>query len=155
MARDGSEDTIWDVWSVPAVGGDPTMLVAGATFPAELPNGEIAVATPSEGMVASSIAIANPATGSRRTLVRARGGIWMPALSPGGTRVAYQDGGAIYVVDVATGETRSLGSGHYATWRDNRTLIVLEEPASFTSRCCWLAGAPRGWWTRAGSQLHR
>jgi Tol biopolymer transport system component len=130
MARDAFEHTTWDVWSVPAAGGDPTMLVTEATFPTELPSGEIAFVIPSDGLPGNSISIADPATGARRTLVRARhGGIWMPSLSPDGTRLAYQDGGAIYVADVTSGDSDVVASGSYATWRDDRTLVVVQEPA--------------------------
>jgi Tol biopolymer transport system component len=55
---------------------------------------------------AYSIGIARAdAQGSRRTLVEANGSIWLPTMSPDGTRIAYQDGGSIYVVDVSTGES--------------------------------------------------
>ena len=46
-------------------------------------------------------------------------------MSPDGTRIAYVDGGAIYVVDVDTGqsfEVANRGSG--VEWLDDDTLVV-------------------------------
>jgi len=52
--------------------------------------------------------------------------IEFPTMSPDGSRVAYSDGGSIYVVDVATGESSKVADGNYfnAAWLDNDTLIV-------------------------------
>ncbi len=43
--------------------------------------------------------------------------------SPDGTRIAYSNGSAIYVVDAATGSTRKVGHGDKPEWLDDNTLI--------------------------------
>ncbi len=117
----------WDVWSVPVTGGEPTLVLRDAAFPEYFPDGKtIAFVEPrasSPGGVGLQIADAG---GSRRTLVEANGplGIWWPEISPDGTKIAYQDGGSIYVVDVSTGESSKVAEGDNAEWLDDDTLIV-------------------------------
>ena len=45
-------------------------------------------------------------------------------MSPDGSRIAYQDGGSIYVVDLLTHESSKVADGNTAEWLDNDTLIV-------------------------------
>jgi hypothetical protein len=45
-------------------------------------------------------------------------------MSPEGSRIAYQDGSSIYVVDVSTGESSRVADGNLAEWLDDDTLIV-------------------------------
>jgi hypothetical protein len=81
---------------------------AGQRLATSHPDGkEVAFVVPTtSNFEAYSIGIARAdAQGSRRTLVEANGSIWLPTMSPDGTRIAYQDGGSIYVVDVSTGES--------------------------------------------------
>jgi hypothetical protein len=70
-----------------------------------------------------SISIAD-AHGARRTLVKAKASIWSPTTSPDGTRIAYQDGHSIYVIEVSTGESSKVAEGETAEWLDSNTLIV-------------------------------
>jgi Tol biopolymer transport system component len=125
LARDSSDTTKFDVWSVPVTGGEPTLVLRNALFPMLLPDrDEIAFVTSGYGLTGDRIAIAD-AEGSRRTLVEANVAIDFPTMSPDGSRVAYSDGGSIYVVDVSTGETSKVADGNYlTTWLDNDTLIV-------------------------------
>jgi Tol biopolymer transport system component len=92
-----------------------------------LPDGEgIAFVKPSGfDLSGDRISIAD-AEGSRRTLVEANVAIEVPTMSPDGSGIAYSDGGSIYVVDVATGESSKVADGDYfnAAWLDNDTLIV-------------------------------
>jgi tricorn protease-like protein len=46
-------------------------------------------------------------------------------MSPDGRRIAYQDGEAIYVLDISTREVSEVGIGSTAEWLDNDTLIVV------------------------------
>ena len=48
-----------------------------------------------------------------------------PSLSPDRTRVAYQQDGSVYVVDVSTGETAFVIRGSAADWVDDGTLLVV------------------------------
>jgi Tol biopolymer transport system component len=126
LARDSSATTKFDVWSVPVTGGEPTLVLRNALFPMVLPDGEIAFVTPSGvDLTGGRISIAD-AEGSRRTLVEANVAIVFPTMSPDGSRIAYRDGGSIYVVDVSTGESSKVADGAYdnAAWLDDDTLIV-------------------------------
>jgi Tol biopolymer transport system component len=129
LARDPSSTTKFDVWSVPVTGGEPTLMLRNALFPMVLPDGEgIAFVTPSGvDLTGDRISITTAdGRGSRRTLVDAEVAIEVPTMSPDGSRIAYQDGGSIYVVDVATGESSKVADGNYfnAAWLDDDTLIV-------------------------------
>jgi Tol biopolymer transport system component len=127
LARDSSATTKFDVWSVPVTGGEPTLVLRNALFPMVLPDGEgIAFVKPSGfDLSGDRISIAD-AEGSRRTLVEANVAIEFPTMSPDGSRIAYRDGGSIYVVDVSTGESSKVADGNYdnASWLDDDTLIV-------------------------------
>ncbi len=119
-------DTRWDAWSVPVTGGEPTLLLEDALFPIYFPDGEeLAIVTPTSNLNGDSIVIVGADGGSRRTLVDEIVSIFYPTMSPDGTRLAYVDVGAIYVVDVATGDTTKVADrGRSAEWLDDDTLIV-------------------------------
>jgi basic membrane lipoprotein Med (substrate-binding protein (PBP1-ABC) superfamily)/DNA-binding SARP family transcriptional activator len=125
LPRDSSPATSWDVWTVPATGGEPSLVLRDAAFPVFFPDGKIAfVSEMTSDFTGLDISIAD-AQGTRRTLVTANRSIWAPRLAPDGRRIAYQDGGTIYVVDVSTGERSEVAKGIGAAWRDNDTLIVV------------------------------
>jgi Tol biopolymer transport system component len=113
----------WDMWSVPVTGGEPTLVLRNAAFGQYFPDGKTIAFVESPG--GTSIQIADP-QGARWTLVRAESpdGIWWPEISPGGSRIAYRDGGSIYVVRVSTGESSKVADGDNAVWLDDDTLIV-------------------------------
>ncbi|HEY6566989.1 MAG TPA: hypothetical protein VI341_05655, partial [Actinomycetota bacterium] len=132
LPRTESKTTEWDVWSVPVHGGEPTLLVRDASFPmlnpGFVPEGSaIAFLSPRRsGFDGKSIDTGRPIAGAdiRHTLVEANTAIWWPTMSPGGTRIAYQDGGSIYVADIETGESSKVAEGDTAEWLDGTTLIV-------------------------------
>jgi dipeptidyl aminopeptidase/acylaminoacyl peptidase len=135
LPRSSSQTTTWDVWSVPVTGGEPTLLLRNAAFPmlhrSCCPEGEeIAFVQPlPNDFSGQSIMTGRPVPGSdlRSTLVDANSSIWWPTRSPDGMRIAYQDGGSIYVVDigpVVRGEPSKVADGNTAEWLDNDTLIV-------------------------------
>jgi Tol biopolymer transport system component len=131
LPRSSSETTKWDVWSVPVTGGEPTVVLRNAAFPllrTQGPEGlRIAFVSPTpNSFEGGSIMTGRPTPGSdlRQTLVKAKSSIWWPRLSPTGTRIAYQDGGSIYVVDVLTRESTKVAQGTTAEWLDSHTLIV-------------------------------
>ena len=122
--------TKWDLWWVPVTGGEPTLLVRNAAQ-AVTSDGPIwaFVRPKSDFFNGSRLLIATP--DGFRTLVEATDvfdGIFEPKMSPDGSKIAYQDGGSIYVVDVSTGEPREVApDGRMAAWRDDDTLIVAPE----------------------------
>jgi Tol biopolymer transport system component len=127
--RSSSLTTKFDVWSVPVTGGEPTLVLRNATFPLYFPDGrEIAFVEPfTSNFAGHRISIVSPdGKGSRRTLVEPKNiSIGYPTMSPNGSRIAYQDGGAIYVVDVSTGESSKVADAEIAEWLDDDTLIVI------------------------------
>jgi Tol biopolymer transport system component len=117
-----------DVWSVPVTGGEPRLVVEDASYPVSVGDGsEIAFITPnSDDLGGDSIAVTRAdGTGTPRTLVESQILILRPTVSPDGTRLAYPDGGAMWVVDVATGESTQVSEGGYTVdWLDDDTLVV-------------------------------
>jgi Tol biopolymer transport system component len=140
MPRTRSETTKFDVWSVPATGGQPTLVLRNAAFPmlgADLPN-DVAMAFVSpfpDDLAGHSIMAARPlsppgTSDLHQTLVEAKDSIWWPTMSPDGGKIAYQDGGSIYVLDFARGAGLSpvslkVADGELAAWLDDDTLIVV------------------------------
>jgi Tol biopolymer transport system component len=132
LPRTSNESTTWDVWSVPVTGGEPKLVLRNASFPmlrGAGPEGErIQFLLPmSNEFAGQSLMTARPIPGSdiRQALVEANERIWWPTLSPDGDRIAYQDGGSIYVLDLFTGESSKVAEGATtAEWLDFDTLIV-------------------------------
>jgi Tol biopolymer transport system component len=131
LPRSKSEVTKWDVWSVPVTGGDPTLVLRNALFPMlrpEGPEGErIAFVSPMAADLAGHRIMTGrptPESDLRQTLVKANDTIWWATMSPDGSRIAYRDGGSIYVVDVSTGESSKVAEGSVPEWLDADTLIV-------------------------------
>jgi Tol biopolymer transport system component len=138
MPRGPSETTKWDVFSVSVTGGERLPVLRNASFPMLSPLGGpeglgIQFLSPmTDDFAGHSIMTARPIPSSdiRSTLVEANNSIWWPTLSPDGRWIAYQDGGSIYVVDVANldagpvGEFSKVAEGETAEWLDNDTLIV-------------------------------
>jgi Tol biopolymer transport system component len=125
--KDGAAITS-DVYSVPVTGGEPTVLIENASYPLPVGDGsEIAFVTANAAdLGGDSISIVRAdGTGTPRTLVEAQSLILRPTVSPDGTRLAYPDGGAMWVVDVATGESTEVSEGGYTVdWVDDDTLVV-------------------------------
>lgn len=116
--------TKWDLWLVPAGGGEPTLVVRDASDGAFAPDGEtIAYLDSPQGYWASTRLMLGGPDGDVRVLVEGTEIDW-PRWSPDGTRIVYADGGVIHVVDVATGETTPVARGENPAWLDDDTLIV-------------------------------
>jgi Tol biopolymer transport system component len=135
LPRSSSEATGWDVWSVPVTGGEPTLLLKNASLPRYFPDGKtMAFLSPwSNDFAGTKISTISGASvgdpqAARRTLVEANGSISWPETSPDGSRIAYEDGGSIYVVEVSTGESSEVAIGNTAEWLDEDTLIVAPTP---------------------------
>jgi dipeptidyl aminopeptidase/acylaminoacyl peptidase len=133
LPRSSTELTTWDVWSVPVTGGEPTLVLRDAAFPlprAQGPEGlGIQFVLPkSNDFAGQSLMTGRPIPDSdiRQPLVQAKSSIWWPTMSPDGRRIAYQDGGSIYVLHIDTFSPGPLkvADGNTAEWFDNHTLIV-------------------------------
>ena len=123
LPRESSSGTEWDLWSVPVTGGKRTLLVKNAAQ-ATTSDGPIwAFVRPQDDFFGGTrLVIATP--DGFRTLVAALSGIFEPKMSPDGSKIAYQDGDSIYVVEVSTGESSEVALGRMAAWFDDDTLIV-------------------------------
>jgi dipeptidyl aminopeptidase/acylaminoacyl peptidase len=123
LPRAPSSGIKWDLWSVPVTGGEPTLLVRNAAQPTTSGGPTYAFVRPMPDFFGgSSLVLATP--DGFRTLVEATSEIFEPKMSPEGSRIAYQDGDSIYVVDVSTGEAKAVAVGRMAAWVDDGTLIV-------------------------------
>jgi hypothetical protein len=123
-SRTGGGPEEFDVWSVPVSGGPPTMVLADATFPTRLANGDLVFLRPGDDRPGGTeIHLASP-TGDR-LLVTTRSSIWSTELSPDSTRIAYSDAGLVYLLDVAaSGAPEFVTFGTEVAWLDDGTLMV-------------------------------
>ncbi len=101
-----------DVWSVPVTGGEPTLVIEDAAFPAPLPDGKT-IAYVRVGI--RVVSIDDPGS-ARHLATTSRTGVFGLAASPDGTRLIYGrpgglDPGGTNVVDVATGEMEQVLDG--------------------------------------------
>ena len=118
---DGDEER-YDLWSVPVIGGEPTLVRRAATFGDYSPDGTQIVFVEDGGF--GDLFVAPAAGGEARKL--ATGASVVPRWSPDGTRISYNDGsGGVYVVDVQTGEqTLVVETSHLPAWVDDDTLSL-------------------------------
>ena len=107
-----------DVWSVPVTGGEPTLVIEHARWPAPLPDGKT-IAYVSEPLVSSDghhqsvhediwVASINDPGSARLVTSTVGPGIFGMSASPDGTKLTYhEDGGGDHEVDIATGQSTS------------------------------------------------
>ncbi len=116
----------WDLWTVPITGGTPTLLRRDAGFGSYGPKGKIVFLDhPNDftGDFTGTIWLMDADGRNARMLTQGSTYGW-PEISPDGTRVAYDNIGTVYVIEIATGQTAAVGSGTQPAWFDNDTLIV-------------------------------
>ena len=54
----------------------------------------------------------------------ADGQLSWPRWSPDGTLISFQNGGSIFVLNVASGSTTKIAPGSNAEWADAHTLVI-------------------------------
>ena len=123
--RGSDADAPWDIWSVPAAGGEPTLVLKDAADGAYSPDGRSFAYVPIAGEDVprpGGLMVANADGTDPRVVVEGDAGLsrW----SPDGTRITYEDDEGVHVVDVATGATSLVAQGDWPEWFDNDTLIV-------------------------------
>jgi dipeptidyl aminopeptidase/acylaminoacyl peptidase len=121
---DGSDE--WGVWSVPADGGQPTLLQRNAAFPDAQPGGDLITFSKIDDREnAGDLYVARSDGSDARKLVE--GATNLPRWSPDGSQIAFSDDGrdAMVVVDLATGETQHVWPhGEWPEWVDADTMII-------------------------------
>jgi len=124
----GNDDRqVWHLWSIPASGGEPTLVLRDAGMGEYSPDGDtIAYTRVSGDAEFGGLWIANADGSDRRQLVA--GELVLPRWSPDGTMIAYGDEWeSTWVVDVGTGETtRVADRGAWPEWVDDDTLLIPE-----------------------------
>ena len=125
--RPNGDNRIWNLWSVPVNGGKPTLVQSNAAWGSYSPDGKqlAYLSKLREGnFTGAELWVKNVNGGRARALVRGGQLQWLH-WSPDGTRIAYANGSAIYVVDAATGTAKKVtGNGSQPEWMGDHTLIV-------------------------------
>jgi Tol biopolymer transport system component len=129
LVASGGDGPRWDIWSVPANGGEPTLVRRNANFADAEPGGDRIAFTELRAIdgepTFGDLYVARSDGSDARKLVD--GQITQPRWSPDGSQLGYSDAGrnGLFVVDVATGETRQiLDYEEWPEWVDQDTMIV-------------------------------
>jgi Tol biopolymer transport system component len=121
----------WNLWTVPASGGEATMLVKDAGFADAQPNGDsityVALQQPDgKGDPTFGAAYVARSDGSGAHKL-ADGEILFPRWSPDGSEIAFADTGKVgtFVLDVGTGDIqKAYTPDEWPEWVDQQTLII-------------------------------
>jgi Tol biopolymer transport system component len=119
----------WDLWKVPASGGEPTLVYENAAGADVEPGGDsitfVRVRSVDGQPRFGALYVARSDGSKAHKLVE--GAFLLPRWSPDGSEIAYTDAAhpGMYVVDVATGDSRKiLDADEWTEWVDQQTLIV-------------------------------
>jgi len=126
---DGREHR-WDLWSVPATGGEPTLLRRNAGFADAEPRGDSITFVALRGgggpdPAFGDLYVARSDGSDAHKILD--GETLQPRWSPDGSQIAFAAAGAngLFVTDVATGHTEEiLRSAEWPEWVDQQTLII-------------------------------
>lgn len=116
----------WDIWSVPAQGGQPKLVEPHAIGADAQPGGDLIAFSRINGEENIGSLYVARSDGSNARKV-ADGQIWLPRWSPDGSQIGYSDEtrDGLFVVDVATGETRQVfDHAEWPEWVDRDTMII-------------------------------
>jgi Tol biopolymer transport system component len=118
----------WDIWSVPASGGEPTLIRRDAQMADLSPDGNslayLEAKSGDGGFATGGLYMARPDGTDARKL--ANGPADLPRWSPDGTRIAYSgDVDGIHIIAVETGETQRYPDAvGWTEWVDADTLMI-------------------------------
>jgi Tol biopolymer transport system component len=132
LPRGQLEDQVWDLWTIGATGGELRLMHRDAAEGSYSPDGtRIAyLGRPryeDDTFAGTSIWLADAEGRHPRLLVVAPGEqekLSWPRWSPDGSRIAYADESAVYVVDVESGQITKVADGGAPEWLDAHTLIL-------------------------------
>jgi len=119
----------WSLWSVPASGGKPRLVLRDAIGGRLSPDGRTIVYfkyKPSPGDLFFGDMWLAHADGTDARRLAARGSVFSARWAPDGTKIAYRQGRGAYVFDVTTGEfSRVLKvTDKFPEWVDDHTWII-------------------------------
>ncbi len=120
----------WSLWSVPASGGTPRLVLRDAIGGRVSPDGRtIVYFEPSPSLETGFLGemwLANADGTDTRRLAGARGDVFSARWSPDASKIAYTKQGDAYVVDVTTGEVLRVleDTDKFPEWVDDHTWII-------------------------------
>jgi Tol biopolymer transport system component len=122
----------WDLWSVPASGGTPRLVIRGAIGGRISPDGGTIVYfkhEPTSPNFLGDMWLADADGTDARRLGAVRGDVFSARWSPDGTRIAFTNEVRMsaYIVDVATGEVSRVVDDvidRFPAWVDEHTWII-------------------------------
>lgn len=120
--RTASSATKLDLWTVPASGGEPTLVQRNAAQPKYMADGQIAFVRPGSNSLVGRVIDVAIAGGSPHTLVELPEEVVDWQLSPDDKRLLTSLSDGPVLIDVATGEASDLDFG--GQWAGNDRLIV-------------------------------
>lgn len=123
----GDPQVWWDIWSVSATGGEPTLVHRNAAAVDASPTGDAIAYTEALSVngefTLGDLFVARPDGSDARKVAdpQAESARW----SPDGSQLAYDGGDGIYVMDVETGEAqRYSDAAGWPEWVDEDTLMI-------------------------------
>lgn len=118
----------WDIWSVPAAGGEPTLIRRDAFMADVSPTGDaiayVGARSGDAGFETADVYVARPdGTDARRIADAPSSG--SPRWSPDGSQIAYSaDSDGIHIVDLASGDDQVIDAAGWLEWVDADTLMI-------------------------------
>jgi tricorn protease-like protein len=117
----------WDIWSVPASGGEPTLIRRDAFTADVSPSGNaiayVGARSGDAGFETADVYVARP-DGTDARKIADGPAVEFPRWSPDGSQIAYDESGAIHIIDVETGEDQVTDATGWPEWVDADTLII-------------------------------
>ena len=123
--RPNGDNRIWDLWSAPAAGGKPTLVRRNAAWGDYSPDGKWLAYLSSlreSDFTGATLWIRGVDGGAPQALVRGGALQWV-RWSPDGTRIAYSNASAIYVVNILSRQITKVAKGGQPEWQGDHTLI--------------------------------